>query len=72
MSGKPREDRASIARHHLGLRLTDEEHRDLIALVAHANDRLDRQGMPRLMSQTAVVRQLITREAARLQGRKTK
>ena len=65
MSGKPREDRSAIASHHLGLRLNDDEHTQLGAIVADANEKMSEAGIPGVMTMTAMVRWLIVQEFKR-------
>ena len=65
MSGKPREDRSTVTRHHLGLRLTDEEHAALVGIVDDTNAKLADQGLPPMMNQTRQVKMLIKEEASR-------
>jgi hypothetical protein len=65
MPGKPREDRATIRDHHLGLRLSATEAGLLEALVRHVNAKLRAGGLPGICTQTALVVMLITQEAER-------
>ena len=62
MSGKPREDRGTIASHHLGLRLTDDEHAQLAAIVTDANAKMSAAGIPGIQTSTSMVRWLIATE----------
>lgn len=65
MAGKPRQNRSTIAAHHLGLRLTDAEHAALNRIVEEEAQKLRSQGLRIVMTQTAVVRMLIEQEAKR-------
>ena len=65
MSGKPREDRASVASHHLGLRFTAQERAALQAVTDDMNSKLATLGLPAAMTGTSVIRWLIAEEVKR-------
>ncbi len=66
MTGKPRENRSTVATKSVGLRLTEGEFALLWAVVESTNQRLRKQGMPAYMTGSRLIKMLVEREAERL------